>query len=85
MSDQRLPCRDAIAFLDQYLDNTLEGEVRQQFDAHLDDCPYCRDYLQTMRETIRMAASLGPAADEAPCPLPDELIQAVRKTLEQSE
>ncbi len=85
MSDEPLSCSEAIDFLDQYLDEALAPDVRRDFDAHLDRCPYCRDYLATYRDTIRMTKSLGPTADDKPCPLPEELIRAVRKTLEQSE
>ena len=85
MSEEHLSCRDAIEFLDRYLDESLTPDVRQMFDAHLEKCPSCCDYLRSYRETIRMAASLGPQANDKPCPVPEELIRVIRKTMEQSE
>ena len=80
-----MPCQETIGFLDQYLDDTLVGDVRDRFESHLNVCPYCCDYLQTYRETIRMTASLGTVDEHSPCPVPDEVIRAVQAALRPSE
>ena len=67
-------CREFIEFLDGYFDGTLPESERAEFDRHLAECPFCRDYLATYRETVR----LGQGAAEEPLPEPpEELIRAI--------
>lgn len=72
-----LPCTEIIGFLADYLDGELAAGRRSEFDRHLAVCPSCVAYLETYRETIRMAkaAELQPAemVDEAP----EDLIKAI--------
>jgi anti-sigma factor RsiW len=72
-----LPCTEIIGFLADYLDGELDADRRSEFDRHLAVCPSCVAYLETYKETIRMAkaAELPPAevVDEAP----EDLIKAI--------
>ncbi|MCZ6836303.1 MAG: zf-HC2 domain-containing protein [Planctomycetota bacterium] len=83
MNDSKDTCREVIEFLASYLDETLEEQARSKFDAHLDVCPYCRDYMTSYEDTIRLARSTGSDAicDEL-APLPEQLVQAILKSRE---
>ena len=69
-----LPCTEIIGFLADYLDGELTPERKSEFDRHLAVCPSCVAYLETYRETIRMAK----AAEELPVDeVPEDLIKAI--------
>jgi anti-sigma factor RsiW len=70
-------CRDVVAFLMDYLDGELAPEVRQHFDAHLDECPDCVSYLDSYRETLRLTREVGAADAANPPEAPEALIQAI--------
>ena len=72
-------CREFIDFLDRYTDGSLDREVRATFEEHLEECPYCADYLKTYEDTIRIARTVCAKDESAPPPAdaPEELIQAI--------
>jgi anti-sigma factor RsiW len=53
-------CRELVRVISAYLDGTLPAEDRVRFDAHLEECPYCVNYLDQMRETIAALGELTP-------------------------
>jgi len=72
-----LPCTEIIGFLADYLDGELTADRRSEFDRHLAVCPSCVAYLETYKETIRMAkvAELPPVRQMEE--VPEELIKAI--------
>jgi anti-sigma factor RsiW len=73
-----LTCRELIEFLKAYLDGELPAPERRTFDAHLDACPPCRDYLHSYRETVTLTADAFCGPDEGvPDEVPEELVRAV--------
>jgi anti-sigma factor RsiW len=60
-----------------YLDDALPAGDRARLDAHVEDCPNCREYLAQLRTTV---AALGRAepADLDPAVL-DELVGLYRR------
>ena len=74
----RIPCREFIAFLEQYLSDELSREERGKFEFHLTHCPPCVRYLQSYQETIKISkAVFAPTDDPVPPDVPEELIQAI--------
>ena len=67
-------CKEVIAFLDEYVEESLAPARRAQFDRHLAVCASCVAYLASYRETIRMSR----AAIED---LPPEVITAILSTI----
>jgi anti-sigma factor RsiW len=55
-------CRQAVELVTDYLEGALTPAERSRFEAHLGDCPHCREYLREMRVTI---AALGRVEPEA--------------------
>jgi anti-sigma factor RsiW len=70
-------CREVIAFLDEYVEERIDGRRRAEFDRHLAVCDSCVAYLGSYRETIRMARAGSPAIED----VPPELITAILATL----
>ena len=68
-----LPCTEIIGFLADYLDGELPPERRSEFDRHLAVCPSCVAYLESYKETIRLAKGSELPVEEAP----EELIKAI--------
>jgi anti-sigma factor RsiW len=71
-----LTCEELVELVTDYVEDRLSPEDRARFDAHLADCPHCRDYLEQMRQTIR---SLGDLPEESLSPaVRDALLTAFR-------
>ena len=78
-------CRDFVEFLLGYLEGELPAAQREVFEAHLQGCTPCEDYLDSYSETIRLGKACcdeeGPVPDEAP----EALIQAILAARRQGE
>jgi predicted anti-sigma-YlaC factor YlaD len=57
-----MSCRELVDVITEYLEGTMDPFDRVRFEAHLDECPYCVNYLEQMRETI---AVLGELTEES--------------------
>lgn len=66
-------CRELFAKLSDYLDGEIDADSCAHIDAHLEDCPACVEFLDSLRRTVHWVR----AAPEAP--LPDE---AKRRVIE---
>jgi peroxiredoxin len=60
--EKEMACKELVDVLTDYLDGSLPRDDRQRLEAHLDECPYCVDYLAQMKETI---AAIGGARLES--------------------
>jgi anti-sigma factor RsiW len=70
-----LTCREAIAFLADYLDGRLPLAERRLLDEHLGACAECVAYLRSYSQTIRLAHDTGD--DDLPTAIPDDLVRAI--------
>lgn len=59
-TEDEMRCRDLVEVITDYLERTMPAHDRRRFDAHLRECPYCRAYVEQMRQTIDILGSLGP-------------------------
>jgi predicted anti-sigma-YlaC factor YlaD len=75
-----MTCEALIEFLADYLDGALPEETVLVFERHLTLCKSCDAYLETYRETIRMARATATAPTVALREAPEELIQAILAT-----
>ncbi|MHB8243631.1 MAG: anti-sigma factor family protein [Solirubrobacteraceae bacterium] len=53
-----LACRQMVELITDYLEDALPRSQRRRFDAHLAGCEHCSEYLEQMRETIRLTGRL---------------------------
>jgi predicted anti-sigma-YlaC factor YlaD len=55
---EEMTCRELVDVITDYLEGTLAEADRVRFEEHLLECPYCQNYLDQMRETIRTLGAL---------------------------
>jgi anti-sigma factor RsiW len=53
-----MSCKELVAVITEYLEGTMAAEDRLRFEAHLEECPYCVNYLGQMRATIEALGQL---------------------------
>jgi len=57
-ADNELVCQQMVELITGYLEGTLSRSQRRRFDAHLEGCAHCSEYLEQMRATIRLTGRL---------------------------
>ena len=60
-----LVCQQVVELVTDYLEGALSRSQRRRFEAHLQGCEHCTEYLEQMRATIRLTGRLQ-AADLTP-------------------
>ena len=53
-------CKEAVELMTDYLEGALSPADRRRFEEHLALCPHCVEYLEQIRETIRLAGRVEP-------------------------
>ena len=74
-----LTCKEFLQELNDYLDETVDVQLRRRIEAHITECPNCFVILDTTKRTIQVYKGMQPQT------LPDEvharLIKAVERKL----
>jgi len=70
-------CREIFARLSEFLDGELDPDLCSRFEGHMDGCPPCQAFLESLRRTIELTRNLG--AQELPDDFREELLAAYRK------
>jgi predicted anti-sigma-YlaC factor YlaD len=70
-------CKELVELVTDYFEGKLPLTEQQQLEAHLSGCSGCRNYLDQMRTTIRLAGRL--TEDHIPADGRDKLLQAFRQ------
>jgi RNA polymerase sigma-70 factor (ECF subfamily) len=77
-------CKEVLALISQYLDLELPPEACHEIERHIDGCPPCVEFAESLRKTVDLCHRYEP--DEMPAPLSEnarsELEAAWRKMLE---
>ena len=73
-----MSCRDVIEFLTDYVAGAVSEQERAVFESHLAKCPPCVAYLETYQITIKITRQLPPE------PMPPQLVERLRKVLEEN-
>lgn len=45
-------CREMFARLSEYLDGELDASLCRQFDVHMEDCPPCQAFIESLQRTV---------------------------------
>jgi len=53
-----MTCKELVELVTDYLEGKLPDDVRMHFEDHLSGCKGCTNYLEQMRETIRLTGHL---------------------------
>jgi anti-sigma factor RsiW len=71
-----LTCKDFLSELSEYLDESLDAEVRARLEQHMTECPNCWVIADTTRKTIRIYKGMDPY------PIPADVESRLMKALE---
>jgi len=73
-----MTCKEFVDFLMAYLEDELPSSERTTFEGHLAECPPCKTYLDTYRQTVELGRSVC-AHDDAAVPedVPEVLVHAI--------
>jgi anti-sigma factor RsiW len=69
-------CRELFEKLSEYLDGELDSAWCTEAEAHLADCPPCREFLESLRRTVGILNRLPGEA------VPDDIRRGIRESVE---
>jgi anti-sigma factor RsiW len=77
MSDSdEMNCTELVELVTGYLEDTLPAAERLRLEVHLEECTYCAEYVEQMRQTVDV---LGRLPEESVSPESErELLEAFR-------
>jgi predicted anti-sigma-YlaC factor YlaD len=55
---QGLTCKELVEIITDYLEGALTPPERMHFEDHLKSCSGCTQYLEQMKQTIRLTGML---------------------------
>jgi len=58
MTALELTCQEVVEIVTDYLEGAMSTEDRARFDGHLAGSDGCTNYVQQMRDTIRLTGML---------------------------
>ncbi len=70
-------CREVVEAVTDYLEGAMSDRDRARFEAHLEGCPHCREYLAQMRKTLDVLGRVEP--DDLAPDVQDELVALFRR------
>jgi anti-sigma factor RsiW len=53
-----MACKELVEVVSDYLEGKLAEADRVRFESHLEECPYCVEYVEQFRETIAATGEL---------------------------
>ena len=64
MAVREISCQEIVELVTDYLEGVLPKDERRAFDEHLAGCPHCTNYLDQMRQAMRLTGRLTEEALE---------------------
>ncbi len=74
-----LTCKDFLNELSDYLDETIDTELRAKLEKHITECPNCWVIADTTRKTIQIYKGMDPYP--IPADVEDRLMKALEKRM----
>ncbi len=71
-----LTCKQFLQELTDYMDSTVDVELRRKLEAHISECPNCFVILDTTQKTIKVYKGMEPQA------IPEEVHIRLMKAVE---
>jgi len=56
--DVEMTCKELVELVTDYLEGILPADVRTRFENHLAGCDGCTNYLEQMRQTLRLTGQV---------------------------
>ena len=74
-----LTCKDFLNELSDFLDETLDAEIRAKLERHITECPNCWVIADTTRKTIRVYKGMD--AYQIPADVESRLMAALERKM----
>jgi len=74
-----LTCKEFLQELSEYLDSTVDSELRLKLERHISECPNCFVILDTTQKTIKVYKGMQP--QEIPDEVQIRLMKAVERKM----
>ena len=74
-----LTCKDFIQELNDYLDETMDPQMRADLQKHVNECPNCWVVCDTTEKTLKVFK--GMEAKAVPQDVQNRLLQALQKRI----
>jgi len=71
-----LTCKDFLHELSDYLDESIDAELRAKLERHIAECPNCWVIADTTRRTVQIYKGMDPV------PVPHDVEQRLMAALE---
>ena len=78
-----LTCKEFLQELTDYLDSTVDAELRLKLERHINECPNCFVILDTTQRTIKVYKGMQP--QEIPQEVHVRLMKAVERKIAASK
>jgi len=73
MSQDEITCKQLTEVVTDYFEGTLPARQRQLLEEHLEVCPGCRNYIDQMRENIKLTGTVK--QEEVPADVKTKLLE----------
>jgi predicted anti-sigma-YlaC factor YlaD len=77
MPRDEIACQQLVELVTDYFEESLPPRQRELLEEHLQGCSGCRNYIEQMRQTIRLTGTVQ--EDEIPTDVRDGLLDVFRK------
>ena len=74
-----LTCKEVLSELNEFLDETVDQELRQRLESHVSECPNCFVICDTTKRTIRVFKGMEPQS--IPSDVHSRLMRALDKKM----
>ena len=74
-----LTCKDFLAELNEYLDESVDIEAQQKLEQHVSECPNCWVVVDTTKKTLKVFKDALP--QELPADVHSRLMAAIEKKI----
>lgn len=74
-----LTCKDFLNDLSEYLDDSLDPEIKARLHQHVNECPNCWVVLDTTQKTIKVFRGVEPQA--IPSDIHSRLLSALQRKM----
>jgi len=71
-----LTCKEFLQELNDYLDDTVDIELRHRLESHITECPNCWVIFDTTKKTIQVYKGMQPQV------IPDDVHSRLMQALE---
>jgi anti-sigma factor RsiW len=74
-----LTCKDFLSELSDYLDESIDAELRAKLEKHITECPNCWVIADTTRKTVKIYKGMEPYP--IPADVESRLMRALEKKM----